>query len=150
MSLTVVSPVAGAAIPLTTVPDPVFSAALVGPGTAVDPVRAEGTAVSPISGQVAKLHPHAFVVVGAGGRGVLVHLGIDTVQLGGDGFTLLVEEGDDVAAGAPIVRWDPSQVELTGRSPICPVIALDAPASEITGRVDGRTVAAGDVLFVWE
>lgn len=150
MTLTVVSPVAGAAIPLGAVPDPVFSAALVGPGTAVDPVRAEGTVVSPIAGQVAKLHPHAFVIVGDRGRGVLVHLGIDTVQLGGEGFTLMVDEGDDVDAGTPVVWWDPRQVESGGRSPICPVVALDAPAGEITGRADGHHVAAGDVLFVWE
>jgi sugar PTS system EIIA component len=49
-----------------------------------------------------KLHPHAFVVVTSSGRGVLVHLGIDTVQLRGEGFRLLVAEGDEVAAGTPL------------------------------------------------
>ena len=57
------------------------------------------TAVSPVAGTVVKLHPHAFVVVADDGRGVLVHLGIDTVQLKGDGFELLIAEGDRVAAG---------------------------------------------------
>jgi PTS system glucose-specific IIA component len=149
MTLCVISPVAGDAVPMTEVPDPVFSAALVGPGTAVDPARTEGAVVSPIAGRVAKLHPHAFVVVGEAGRGVLVHLGIDTVQLAGEGFTLLVAEGDPVEAGTPIVRWDPALVESGGRSPICPVVALDAPPDEITDRADGHRVAAGDVLFTW-
>jgi PTS system glucose-specific IIA component len=150
MTLTVVSPVTGTAVPLAEVPDPVFSAALVGPGTAVDPDRAEGTVVSPIAGHVAKLHPHAFVVVGKAGRGVLVHLGIDTVHLAGAGFTLLVAEGDAVDAGTPVVRWDPALVESGGRSPICPVVALDATPDEITDRADGRPVAAGDLLFTWQ
>ena len=60
---------------------------------------------------------------------MLVHLGIDTVQLKGEGFTLLAAEGDDVEAGAPVVEWDPAAVEAGGRSPVCPVVANADPAS---------------------
>ena len=83
---TVTSPLAGRAIGLTAVPDPVFSGAMVGPGTAIDPVREPSEAVSPVDGIVVSLHPHAFVVVDDEGHGVLTHLGIDTVQLNGEGF----------------------------------------------------------------
>ena len=148
MTLTIVSPITGDAVPLTSVPDPVFSAALVGPGTAVDPDRSHGTVVSPIDGRVTKLLPHAFVVLAESGQGVLVHLGIDTVQLDGDGFTLLVNQGDYVKAGMPIVMWDPSWVEANGRSPVCPVVALDAQPDQISDCAQGN-VAAGDVLFTW-
>jgi PTS system N-acetylglucosamine-specific IIA component len=148
MTLTIVSPIAGDAVPLSVVPDPVFSAALVGPGTAVDPDRTRGTVVSPIDGRITKLLPHAFVVVAESGKGVLVHLGIDTVQLDGEGFTLLVNQWDHVKAGMPVVMWDPAWVEANGRSPICPVVALDAQADQITGSAAGN-VAAGDVLFTW-
>ncbi|KGM10429.1 PTS sugar transporter subunit IIA, partial [Cellulomonas carbonis] len=100
MALTVLAPLAGVVRALGEVPDPVFSAELVGPGLAVDPAR-DGVvaAVAPIAGTVVKLHPHAFVVAGDDGRGALVHLGLDTVQLGGEGFTLHVAEGATVAAG---------------------------------------------------
>ncbi|ETK33567.1 PTS sugar transporter subunit IIA [Microbispora sp. ATCC PTA-5024] len=145
---TVLAPVAGAAIGLAAVPDPVFSQAMVGPGTAIDPRREPGTAIAPISGTIVKLHPHAYVVVGDDGKGVLVHLGIDTVQLKGEGFTLLAAEGDHVTAGQPVVAWDPAAVEAGGRSPVCPVVALDAPAEAVGDVVQGD-VDAGDLLFQW-
>ena len=148
MRLSVLAPVSGRAVDLASVPDPVFSEAMVGPGRAVDPERGPLTAVSPVAGTVVKLHPHAFVVVAEDGRGVLVHLGIDTVELKGDGFELLIAEGARVAAGDAVVRWDASAVEAGGRSPSCPVIALDAQADALELRPVGP-VAAGDELYVW-
>ncbi|MFC7466982.1 PTS glucose transporter subunit IIA [Actinomadura keratinilytica] len=97
----VMSPLSGQAIGLASVPDPVFSGAMVGPGTAIDPVREPSEAVSPVAGVVVSLHPHAFVVVDEAGRGVLTHLGIDTVQLNGEGFELLVRKGTPSPRGSP-------------------------------------------------
>lgn len=145
---TVLAPVAGAALALRAVPDPVFSQGLVGPGLAIEPVREPGRAVAPIAGTIVKLHPHAFVVVGDDGRGVLVHLGIDTVQLRGEGFEVLASEGDRVEAGQPVVAWNPAEVEAGGRCPVCPVVALDAVAEAVTRIADGP-VRTGDELFVW-
>ncbi|GGP05692.1 PTS glucose transporter subunit IIA [Nonomuraea glycinis] len=145
---TVLAPVEGVAVGLAAVPDPVFSAGMVGPGTAIDPVRGPLTAVAPIAGKIMKLHPHAYVIVGDDGKGVLVHLGIDTVQLKGKGFELLAAEGDRVGAGQPVVAWDPAAIETGGRSPVCPVVALDAVAGAVTGVALG-TVHAGDELFHW-
>ncbi|KAB8197580.1 PTS glucose transporter subunit IIA [Nonomuraea phyllanthi] len=144
---TVLAPVEGEAVGLAGVPDPVFSAGLVGPGTAIDPLRGPGKAVAPITGKIMKLHPHAYVIVGDDGRGVLVHLGIDTVQLKGDGFQLLAAEGDRVSAGQPVVAWDPAAVEAGGRSPVCPVVALDA---EAVSEVAQGAVHVGDELFRWD
>ena len=87
----VVAPVAGLVRPLADVPDPVFAAEMVGAGVAIEPSGGMAEAVSPVAGTLIKLHPHAYVVVTAEGTGVLVHLGIDTVKLDGDGFELLVE-----------------------------------------------------------
>lgn len=148
MSITVVAPVAGEAVGLGAVPDPVFAGALVGPGTAIEPERVPGTALAPVDGTIAKLHPHAYVVVTDAGQGVLVHLGIDTVQLAGAGFDLLVAEGDGVSAGTPLIRWDPAAVQSGGRAPICPVVALDASADAVSVIAEG-TVRAGADLFVW-
>ncbi|MGW4791450.1 PTS sugar transporter subunit IIA [Nonomuraea sp. NPDC004297] len=146
---TVLAPVEGTAVGMAAVPDPVFSAGMVGPGTAIDPRRGPGLAVAPIAGKIMKLHPHAYVIVGDDGKGVLVHLGIDTVQLKGEGFRLLAAEGDRVSAGQPVVAWDPEAVEAGGRSPMCPVVALDALSTELTGVAEGA-VHVGDELFRWE
>jgi sugar PTS system EIIA component len=147
--LRVLAPIPGRVLPLSEVPDPVFAGAMVGPGAAVDPPRGPVQAVAPVDGRIVKLHPHAFVVVTASGRGVLVHLGIDTVQLQGEGFRLLAAEGDEVAAGAPLVEWDTAAVEAGGRSPVSPVIALDAPPEAIDDTVTTGQIEAGATLFTW-
>ena len=95
--LDVLAPLAGTVLPLARVDDPVFSTELVGPGLALAPdLDGPSRVVAPIGGTVVKLHPHAFVVQGGDGRAVLVHLGINTVQLEGKGFDLRVAEGDAV------------------------------------------------------
>ncbi|MEU3634062.1 PTS sugar transporter subunit IIA [Streptomyces fradiae] len=147
---TVTSPLAGRAIGLAAVPDPVFSGAMVGPGTAIDPVREPSTAVAPVDGIVVSLHPHAFVVVDGEGLGVLTHLGIDTVQLNGEGFELLVSKGDTVVRGQEIVRWDPVAVEEAGKSPICPVVALEATPDVLGELREDGDLKAGETLFVWQ
>ena len=147
--LAVRAPVPGRVIPMAEVPDPVFAGSLVGPGVAVDPARSRHRAVAPIAGRIVKLHPHAFVVTAPDGRGVLVHLGIDTVQLKGEGFTVLAAEGGQVEAGAPVVEWDPAAIEAGGRSPICPVVALDATADDIQVVADGDELSVGAELFTW-
>ncbi|TSB18610.1 PTS glucose transporter subunit IIA [Streptomyces sp. NBC_01525] len=147
---TVTSPLAGRAIGLAAVPDPVFAGAMVGPGTAIDPVREPAEAVAPVDGVVVSLHPHAFVVVNASGHGVLTHLGIDTVQLNGEGFELLVNKGDTVQRGQAVVRWDPAQVEKAGKSPICPVVALEAAADSLGEVREDGDIAAGEALFSWQ
>ncbi|MCZ4103741.1 PTS glucose transporter subunit IIA [Streptomyces sp. SID13666] len=144
------SPLAGRAIGLAAVPDPVFSGAMVGPGTAIDPVREPSAAVSPVDGIIVSLHPHAFVVVDDEGHGVLTHLGIDTVQLNGDGFELLVAKGDTVQRGQEVIRWNPAAVEAAGKSPVCPVVALEATAEALSDVAVEGDVKAGAPLFVWQ
>ncbi|GAA2991252.1 MULTISPECIES: PTS sugar transporter subunit IIA [Streptomyces] len=147
---TVTSPLAGRAIGLTEVPDPVFAGAMVGPGTAIDPVREPSEALSPVDGIIVSLHPHAFVVVDDQGHGVLTHLGIDTVQLNGEGFELLVNKGDTVTRGQAVVRWDPAAVEAAGKSPVCPVVALEATADSLSEVRESGEVKAGETLFGWQ
>jgi PTS system N-acetylglucosamine-specific IIA component len=148
VAVQVSAPLSGTTVELSEVPDPVFASAMVGPGIAIDPDRAPSTVVAPISGTLAKLKPHALVVVDGGGHGVLVHLGIDTVHLDGEGFTLLVSEGETVTEGQPIVTWNPADVEARGLSPVCPVVALDAAAGSV-GELANGPVGPGAPLFVW-
>lgn len=145
----VTSPLAGRAIGLAAVPDPVFSGGLVGPGTAIDPEREPGEAVSPLDGVIVSLHPHAYVVVDGDGHGVLTHLGIDTVQLNGIGFDLLAAKGDTVQRGQPVVRWNPAAVEASGRSPICAVVALEADPAQLEDIQERGAVTPDSTLFSW-
>lgn len=149
----VMAPVAGRVIPLADVPDPVFAAAMVGPGAAIAPdlgLAAVVDALSPVNGVVAAMHPHAFVIAGPGGgnQGVLVHLGIDTVQLKGAGFELLADQGDEVVVGQPLVRWSPDDVVARGMSAMVAVIALAADPADLDV-VDGGRLAAGELLLTW-
>ncbi len=148
MAVHVSAPLTGKAIRLVEVPDPVFATAMVGPGLAIEPARASDTVVAPVAGKLVKLKAHALVVLADGGRGVLVHLGIDTVRLGGEGFTLLAIEGDTVEAGQPLVRWNPTDVAARGFSSICPVVALDAASDAVEALASGP-IDVGAPLFTW-
>jgi glucose-specific phosphotransferase system IIA component len=145
----VLAPVAGLVRPLADVPDPVFAAEMVGAGVAIEPEGGLADAVSPVSGTLVKLHPHAFVVLSAEGAGILVHLGIDTVRLDGAGFELLVAEGSPVDAGQPVTRWDPSDVVIRGLSPMVVLCVLDTGAGAVVSSRLGEAVAVGDSLFAW-
>ncbi|GAA3759780.1 glucose-specific phosphotransferase system IIA component [Spinactinospora alkalitolerans] len=146
--LSVLSPVSGTAVGLSEIPDPVFAQGMVGPGTAIRPRDGLQEAVAPVTGKVAKLHAHAFVLLGEGGRGVLVHLGIDTVKLDGAGFDKLVEEGAEIEAGRPMIRWNPADVTARGLSPIVPIVALDADG-DVISRAGTGEIEQGDLLFQW-
>ena len=149
--LAVLAPVPGRVLAMADVPDPVFAGKILGPGLAIDPPR-DGVVdvVAPVSGQITKLCPHAFVVITDGAPAILVHLGLDTVELAGAGFVLRVAEGDAVEAGDLVTSWRPGEVAAGGRSPICPVVALHAePGSVAPAVVVGTQVRAGEALFRW-
>ncbi|WP_374929249.1 PTS glucose transporter subunit IIA [Kytococcus sedentarius] len=146
----VLAPCAGTVVPLAEVPDEVFASQMVGSGVAIDPLRPHAapgrvTVVSPLAGTLLKVHPHAFVVMGEG-KGVLVHLGIDTVQLQGEGFEVHVTEKDSVAAGDPVVSWDPAAIDAGGRSALVPVVLMDSAADSVDPAVSGE-VDGGQLLF---
>lgn len=143
----VLAPVSGTSLAVQDMPDPVFASGMVGPGLAIDPVPGVQTAIAPIAGRLAKLHPHAYLVVSDTGPGVLVHLGIDTIQMHGDGFTVLAVENDLVRAGQEIVTWDPAFVAGTGRSAVCAVVVLDCPATSEPLQRCGSSVTAAEPIF---
>ncbi len=148
-ALSVVAPVAGTVVALADVDDPVFAQEIVGPGLAIEPDPSTGgRVIAPVAGTVVKMHPHAFVLSTDDGKGVLVHLGINTVQMGGEGFTLHATEQDRVEPGQLLVEWDPAAVTASGRPAVCPVIALDAdPATVERLAAVGSTIAPGDPLL---
>lgn len=138
-------------MPLQDVPDPVFSQGMVGHGAAVDPVRGAVDAVAPVTGRLLRLMPHAYVVMTADNVGVLVHLGLDTVTLNGDGFTTHVSQGEDVVAGQVIVSFDVPAVVARGLSPVVPVVVMEErePGNVVASEavLEGADVLCGTVLF---
>jgi PTS system glucose-specific IIA component len=142
-STTVLAPVRGRAVPLGQVPDPTFAQGIVGHGAAVDPPHEVVDAVAPISGTVLQMMPHAYIILSADNVGVLVHLGLDTVELKGEGFTALVAKGDHVEAGQPVIAYDVPAIVAAGRNPIIPVVVMDKKPDDITLE---EVIAAGGQL----
>lgn len=151
LTVAVLAPVAGSVVSLEAVPDPTFAQAILGPGAAIDPPRSVVDAIAPISGKLLKVFPHAYVILAADGLGVLVHLGIDTVELKGAGFTLRAAQGDQVAAGDVIVTYDVGAVVAAGRNPIVPVIVMEQSAEHVVlaaSVLSSVEVVAGDPFLV--
>jgi glucose-specific phosphotransferase system IIA component len=108
---------------------------MVGYGAAIDPPREVVDALAPVSGKILRLLPHAYVIMTADNVGVLVHLGLDTVQLNGAGFTTHVAQGDTVTAGQLIITYDVPAIVEAGYSPVVPVVVMDErePSNIIVG-----------------
>jgi PTS system glucose-specific IIA component len=136
----VLAPVQGRALTLAEVPDPVFSQGMVGYGAAIDPPRQVIDAVAPVSGKILRLLPHAYVIMTADNVGVLVHLGLDTVQLNGAGFTTHVAQGDTVTAGQAVITYDVPAIVAAGYSPVVPVVVMDER--------DSSNISVGDAVNV--
>lgn len=147
----VLAPVHGRALALAEVPDPVFSQGMVGYGAAIDPPREVVDALAPVSGKILRLLPHAYVIMTADNVGVLVHLGLDTVQLNGAGFTTHVAQGDTVTAGQLIITYDVPAIVEAGYSPVVPVVVMDErePSNIIVGAEVGANsdIASRATLF---
>jgi len=129
--LDLLAPLSGVMFPLEAVPDPVFARKLVGDGVSIDPTSSE--LLAPMPGTVTQLHPahHAIALTSEAGVEILLHIGLDTVALKGEGFTAKVALGDRVAAGQVLIAFDP---ELLGRKARCLLTQMVIP--------DGARVAA--------
>lgn len=143
----VLAPISGKAVPLSEVPDEVFAEGMAGEGGAIIP-GASGEAVAPVSGTLVKLFEggHAFGIATDGGVEMIVHLGLDTIEMRGEGFEKLATEGDRVESGQPIVRFDLDGIRSAGYDPITPVVVTNADEYPVTSLESGE-VRAGEPLF---
>ncbi len=148
--LTLLAPLAGWASPLEEVDDAVFAARMLGDGMAIDPI--EGILRAPCEGEVTALpeSAHAVTLRAAIGAEVLLHVGIDTVALRGEGFSAEVAVGQRVAAGQTLIRFDLERVARGARSLQTPVIVTEPERFRIVERRAPGSVRAGDVLMALE
>ncbi|AST89810.1 MULTISPECIES: glucose-specific PTS transporter subunit IIBC [Sutcliffiella] len=125
-----ISPIAGEIMPLEEVPDQVFSQKLMGDGFAILP--SEGTVVSPVDGKIVNLFPtkHAIGILSNSGHEILIHIGIDTVNLKGEGFEAFVAQGDTVSKGQQLVKFDLSFVKQNAPSILTPIIFTNLEDNE--------------------
>ncbi|WP_335871703.1 PTS sugar transporter subunit IIA [Bacillus sp. 2205SS5-2] len=145
VSVEFMSPLNGDCLSLTEVPDPVFSQKMMGDGVAILP--SEGKVVSPVEGEVIQVFPtkHAIGLKAKNGAEILIHIGLETVSMNGEGFETFVEQGDSVEVGDVLVEFDMNLVNEKAKSTISPIIITNGDQVEIKLKASGEySVRAGE------
>jgi len=142
-----VSPLSGTALSLINVPDQVFSQKIVGDGIAVEP--SDGLVLSPCNGRILNIFRtnHAFVIGSEEGLEILIHLGLDTVDLNGDGFECIVNANANVKIGEPIIRMDLEKIKKMGKKVITPIVILNMDIISDIEIHEGLKIAGRDDLM---
>jgi phosphoenolpyruvate-protein phosphotransferase len=146
--IVLLAPLTGPVVPLANVPDPVFSGGMFGDGIGVDPL--EGRLVAPCDGTVTHLARtgHAVTLATAEGAEILLHIGIDTVELNGKGFAPMVEQGAQVRAGDVLIEFDQDQVALNAPSLVSVIAIANSDAFEIVERAQRGLLKAGETSLL--
>ncbi|KVN12435.1 PTS glucose transporter subunit IIA [Burkholderia stagnalis] len=145
--IVLLAPLTGPIVPLADVPDPVFSGGMFGDGIGIDPLA--GKLVAPCAGIVSHLARtgHAVTITTPQGAEVLLHIGIDTVELNGQGFTAHVEAGAHVAAGDLLIEFDQDAVARSAHSLVSVIAIANSDAFEIVARAHGVATAGETPLL---
>lgn len=150
-SFKLIAPISGKVIDLTAVPDDLFADKMVGDGIAID--STDDTVLAPADGEVNLIFKtnHAFAMLLDNKIEILVHIGLDTIGLGGEGFIRLVEEGQRVKAGDPILKIDRKYVASRSCSLITPVLITNHELVKFIALGVGDMVKAGtDVIIEYK
>ncbi|MCD3244491.1 PTS transporter subunit EIIC [Clostridium botulinum C] len=144
----IINPIEGEIINITEVPDEVFSGKALGDGFAIKPK--EGKVISPIDGEIAVLFPtkHAIAIKGDNGLELLVHIGIDTVNLNGEGFTTHISQGDKVKKGDLIITFDKKTIESKAKSSVTPIVITNMDIVEKISVNYGRKAQGDNVATI--
>lgn len=120
------APIQGTIVPRNDIPDDTFAAGVLGNGVGIDPE--EGVVVAPFDGEISSVTDtkHAIGITGPADMEVLIHVGVDTVNMKGDGFELLVEEGQKVKAGQKLMTFDIAKIKAAGYSPVAAVLLTNS------------------------
>lgn len=141
------SPLTGALVALPDVPDEVFASGLLGKGIAVNP--AVGQVVAPADGEVTTLFPtgHAIGIKTDKGAEILIHIGMDTVKMNGDGFKTHVQQGDKIKQGQLLIEFDIDKIKKAGYPVITPVLVTNHDNYKDIVTADGEKISQGDNLI---
>jgi multiphosphoryl transfer protein len=143
----IVSPLSGQIWPLERVPDPVFAQKMVGDGLSIDPVDA--TLLAACDGEIVSIHPagHAVTLRTPEGLELIMHVGIDTVKLKGEGFTPRVKPGDKVKTGVPLIQFDLDFLATHAKSLLTQIVVANSDRVTAWQRASGFVTAGQDTLF---
>ncbi|ARI75899.1 PTS sugar transporter subunit IIA [Halobacillus mangrovi] len=141
-SVSLSAPVTGEVVALEEVPDPVFSQKMMGEGIAVDPSK--GEVLSPVDGDIVQLFPtkHAVGIKTKSGVEILIHIGLETVAMEGEGFEAYVSQGDKVKAGDKLITFDMDLVKEKAKSTVTPIIITNSDDFSVELN-DEKQVTAG-------
>ncbi len=144
----IIAPLTGKVVLLDEVPDQVFSQKMMGDGIAIIP--SANTLVSPVDGEIVNVFPtkHAITIRSKSGVELLIHMGLDTVNLKGEGFKVMVNDGDKIAVGDPIAEFDIDKVSSSGLNTITPIIVVNSEVYKIEDRKQDELVSAGKDLIM--
>ena len=136
---TLAAPVKGTLVTLSDVPDEVFASGTMGQGIAIEPE--ENVVKSPVAGTVSLVYPtgHAIGITSDKGAEILIHIGIDTVNLKGKHFKALIEQGQKVTVGTPLVEFDYQAIQAAGYAPTVMMIVTNSDQYQVETRSDGAT-----------
>lgn len=143
------APIAGEVIPLAQTEDPIFSGALIGPGVSIIP--SQGRVVAPVSGLIVAAPPtgHAIGIRSDAGVEILIHVGIDTVRLGGRHFTPHVTQGQRVESGDVLLEFDMDAIRKEGFSLVTPVVVTNLAGDQRVGSMtEGRIVPSSPLFTI--
>jgi phosphocarrier protein FPr len=146
--VSLVAPITGVLVPIEQVPDPVFAQKMVGEGISIDPLS--NVLVAPCDGEVIHLHPakHALTIRSAEGLEVLTHIGLDTVHMKGEGFTVKVKVGDQVGAGVELITFDLDAVATNAKSLLTQMVIANSDVLADFEARSGVVTAGRDVVAV--
>ncbi|RDZ12788.1 PTS glucose transporter subunit IIA [Priestia megaterium] len=141
------APLYGDIIPLSKVPDPVFSKKMMGDGIAIIPKS--GKVVSPVNGQVIQVFPtkHAIGIRSERGLELLIHIGLETVELNGEGFEVLVNTDEPIKAGDPLVKVNLEYLKRKNKDIVTPIIITNMEKVLEIEASQERVTNFGDVVF---
>lgn len=144
---TIKAPITGKLLALENVPDEAFSKKMLGDGIAIE--AEDGLVVSPVKGKVLQIFPtnHALGILSDDGFEILIHLGIDTVELNGQGFTRLAEPEALVEPGTPLIQMDLAAIRKSNKSLISPIIIINMKKVKELERMMGYVTAAQDAIL---
>ncbi|WP_085992326.1 glucose-specific PTS transporter subunit IIBC [Oceanobacillus senegalensis] len=143
----ILSPMKGEIISITDVPDEVFAGKMMGDGFAIQP--SDGIVVAPVDGKIMTVFPtkHAIGIQSEGGKEILIHVGLDTVNLQGEGFEMLINEGDTIKAGQPLLKADLAFIEQNAKSTITPIVFTNLTGGQPLSLKKKGQVDMGDIIM---
>ncbi|VYU52781.1 PTS beta-glucoside transporter subunit EIIBCA [Clostridium tertium] len=148
LSTIIYSPIKGEVIKLEDVKDTVFSSGMMGVGIAINPK--EGKLYSPVNGSIASIFEtkHAIGIVADNGTEILIHIGIDTVELNGKYFKSNIKQGDTVKVGDLLLEFESEEIKKSGYDIVTPIIVTNAGDSQLIVPIKGKSISVGEELLI--